>query len=123
MKSQIENAIARSQSHDEVVHLEIVGDFDAVLTEIYAQIDSDTTEIDYATKNDGSYDIWAFDPDADDSSSLWRINVTLTKSDSEKPEAYHTGYEAANQGEPRSANPYAKGTWDSSEWFAGWDAN
>ena len=41
----------------------------------------------------------------------------------EESEAYHTGFEAANQGEPRSANPYAKGTWDSDEWFAGWDAN
>ena len=37
-------------------------------------------------------------------------------------DAYNTGYEAANQGEPRTANPYAKGTWDSNAWFAGWDA-
>jgi hypothetical protein len=41
----------------------------------------------------------------------------------EESEAYQTGFEAANQGEPRSANPYSKGTWDSDEWFAGWDAN
>lgn len=37
-------------------------------------------------------------------------------------EAYNTGYEAANQGELRTANPYLAGTWDSDNWFAGWDA-
>ena len=36
-------------------------------------------------------------------------------------EAYNTGYEAAAQDEPRSANPYAIGTWDSDQWFSGWD--
>jgi hypothetical protein len=36
-------------------------------------------------------------------------------------EAYNTGFEAAKQGEPRTANPYAAGTWDSDNWFAGWD--
>lgn len=36
-------------------------------------------------------------------------------------EAYHTGYEAHEQGEPRTANPYATGTWDSEQWFLGWD--
>ena len=38
-----------------------------------------------------------------------------------KSEAYHTGYEAYDQGEPRTANPYSKGTWDREEWFKGWD--
>jgi len=38
-------------------------------------------------------------------------------------EAYSTGYEAAKQGEPRTACPYAAGTctWDADNWFAGWD--
>jgi hypothetical protein len=40
----------------------------------------------------------------------------------ENSEAYATGFEAAAQGEPRTANPYAAGTWDSKAWFAGWDA-
>lgn len=37
-------------------------------------------------------------------------------------EAYHTGYEAHQQGEARAANPYPSGSWDADEWFAGWDA-
>ena len=40
----------------------------------------------------------------------------------ENSDAYATGFEAAAQGEPRTANPYAARTWDSSAWFAGWDA-
>jgi hypothetical protein len=40
-----------------------------------------------------------------------------------KSEAYHTGFEAATQGEPREANPYAECTFGYDEWFAGWDAN
>ena len=35
--------------------------------------------------------------------------------------AYNTGYEAAKQGEPRSANPYCRGTWNYANWLAGWD--
>jgi len=37
-------------------------------------------------------------------------------------DAYNTGFEAANQGEPVSANPYAAGTWDADNWAAGWKA-
>ena len=37
-------------------------------------------------------------------------------------EAYNTGYEAARQGEPRSANPYCRGTVDAANWLAGWTA-
>ena len=37
-------------------------------------------------------------------------------------EAYNTGYEAARQGEPHVANPYAKGTIDYANWLAGWTA-
>lgn len=40
----------------------------------------------------------------------------------ENSQAYHTGYEAAVQGEARTANPYAAGTWDAQAWYAGWDA-
>ena len=36
-------------------------------------------------------------------------------------DAYHTGYEARAQGEPRTNNPYPVGTWDAGEWFSGWD--
>jgi ribosome modulation factor len=37
-------------------------------------------------------------------------------------DAYNTGFEAALQGEERTSNPYAAGTWDSDAWLAGWDA-
>ena len=37
-------------------------------------------------------------------------------------EAYNTGYEAANQGEPRTACPYLSKTWDADNWLAGYDA-
>ncbi len=36
-------------------------------------------------------------------------------------DAYHTGFEAHEQGESRSENPYPRGTWDYGEWFSGWD--
>jgi len=37
-------------------------------------------------------------------------------------EAYNTGFEACEQGEARTANPYAAETWESDEWFDGFDA-
>ena len=46
------------------------------------------------------------------------VEADFTNSD-----AYHTGFEAAAQGEPRSNNPYAVGGWGRDAWFAGWDAN
>lgn len=36
-------------------------------------------------------------------------------------EAYNTGYEAAIQGAPKSANPYGPDTYDHAQWDAGWD--
>lgn len=44
------------------------------------------------------------------------MNATITQ----RGEAYHTGYEARVQGEPKSANPYPAGSWDADEWTAGW---
>lgn len=37
-------------------------------------------------------------------------------------EAYHTGFESHNQGEPRTACPYLANTIDAINWAAGWDA-
>lgn len=37
-----------------------------------------------------------------------------------RSEAYHTGYEAHEQGEPKTANPYPAGSYDADEWNAGW---
>lgn len=39
-----------------------------------------------------------------------------------KSQAYHDGYEHHEQGEPRTANPHGRGTWDREEWFKGYDA-
>lgn len=47
--------------------------------------------------------------------------VVATGQDEIYSNAYHTGFEAAKQGEPRNANPYASCTWDHDQWFAGWD--
>lgn len=48
----------------------------------------------------------------------------MTFSDTTHSEAYHTGWEAHERGEPRTAkaNPYLATSWNSDEWFAGWDA-
>jgi ribosome modulation factor len=35
-------------------------------------------------------------------------------------DAYHTGYEAAKQGESREANPYPQDTWTATNWDEGW---
>lgn len=57
----------------------------------------------------------------------WTITVEtqtgeMKMSEIENSEAYNTGFEASAQSDPRTANPYAAGTWDSDAWFAGWDA-
>ena len=46
----------------------------------------------------------------------------VVESEYENSDAYNTGFEASAQGEPRSANPYLKGSWDNAAWQAGWDA-
>ena len=46
---------------------------------------------------------------------------TMTTEINTASDAYNTGYEAAKQGEPRTACPYAAGTWDADNWLAGWD--
>ena len=47
--------------------------------------------------------------------------MTTTRNDiNTNSDAYNTGYEAARQGEPRSANPYARRTVDRLDWDPGW---
>lgn len=48
-----------------------------------------------------------------------RSNLMTATND--RSQAYHTGYEARVQGEPKSANPYPAGSWDADEWLAGWN--
>jgi hypothetical protein len=40
---------------------------------------------------------------------------------SEKSEAWHTGYEAAKQGEKLSDNPYADVVWGHDQWVEGYE--
>lgn len=70
-------SIARSQSHNERVDAEFAGDVPALLAELNQHIDSNTTEIDCATENDGSIDVWAYNPETTDGSMIWRLCVTL----------------------------------------------
>jgi hypothetical protein len=75
MKSQLENAIARSQSHNEIVNVEIVAsDISEVIAELNAIYDG---EIDSSTENDGSEGIWGWTEDMAEGQMDWRINVTL----------------------------------------------
>lgn len=37
-----------------------------------------------------------------------------------RSEAYETGYEAHEQQEGRTANPYGRGTWEHAQWDEGW---
>lgn len=38
----------------------------------------------------------------------------------ERSAAYHTGYEAYNQGQAYNTNPYPDGSFDADEWDSGW---
>ena len=75
--STLAEAIDRSQSHNERVNVEFVGDCAELLAELNQHIDSDTMEIDYSTENDRSIDVWAFNPETNDGSMIWRLCVTL----------------------------------------------
>jgi hypothetical protein len=81
MTMTITEAISRSQSHNERVDAEFAGDCAELLAELNQHIDSDTMEIDYATENDGSIDVWAFNPETNDGSMIWRLCVTLVDDD------------------------------------------
>lgn len=74
-------AIDRSKSHNERVNVEFVGDCAQLLAELNQHIDSDTMEIDCATENDGSIDVWAYNPETNDGSMIWRLCVTLVDLD------------------------------------------
>ena len=70
-------AIERSRTHNARVDAEFSGDCSSLLAELNQHIDSDTHEIDCAEENDGSIDVWAYDPETDDGSMIWRLCVTL----------------------------------------------
>lgn len=72
---QIKEAIARSISHDEIVHITIDGDSGDALAEINAAWDGETdhTLADY----EGSYrlDVWGWTDKTPDDKQDWRLNI------------------------------------------------
>lgn len=75
MKSQLENAIAKSRSQNEIVHVEIAAsDISEVIAALNSLYDG---EIDSSTENDGSEGIWGWTDDMAEGQMDWRINVTL----------------------------------------------
>lgn len=69
-------AIDRSHTHDERVSVEFVGTREQLLVELHNMIDSDL-EIDDATENDGTIDVWCFDPHQSTSEMIWRLCANL----------------------------------------------
>ena len=75
MTQVLENAIARSQRQNEIVHVEIMAsDIVEVIAELNAIYDG---EIDSSTENDGSEGIWGWTEDMAEGQMDWRINVTF----------------------------------------------
>ena len=78
MTDQIKNAIDRSISHDQIVHITIDGDSGDALAAIRTLIDSDTTETDHVMcDHEGidTLDVWASEIGAADGEMLWRLTI------------------------------------------------
>jgi len=56
--------------------------------------------------------------DAVDQADMVHGRVAEVNEDSD---AFNTGYAAGDNGDAKKSNPYAKGTWDSLNWIAGWE--
>lgn len=76
IESQVKDAIARSISHSESVSLEIEA---TDISEVMTAIDcvTENTDTDYATENDGSYDVWGWTEETAENDQDWRLNVTI----------------------------------------------
>jgi hypothetical protein len=76
--AELKNAIARSVSHNEIVHITIDGDSGDALAAIDTLIDSDTVEVDYVMcDHEGvdTLDVWASEIGAADGEMLWRLAI------------------------------------------------
>ena len=74
-------AIARSESHNEVAHLEIDGDSGDALAAIHTLVEC---EVDYVLSDrEGKdmLDVWGFDEAAQAGEMLWRLAITFADSD------------------------------------------
>jgi len=95
MQSILRQAIDRSRSYDEIVHVEIdTNDIDAVLAELASIYDGD---IDSVALDDGSADIWIWQYDGPADTSDWRLRVKLdtTERDAWKWARDEQGYTGA----------------------------
>lgn len=72
----LRDAIDRSQSHNEIVHVEWDGgDLPTLLAELGAIHDG---EVDWASENNGTYDVWGIPESDPEGEMVWRLNVTMT---------------------------------------------
>ena len=78
LQTQIANAIKRSESHDEIVHLEIDGDSGDALAAISEVTDCETDYAMIDREGEDRLDIWGSNPDAKDGNMIWRLNITFT---------------------------------------------
>jgi hypothetical protein len=77
IKSELQLAIDRSRSHDEVVRIEIEAtDIADVLATLVAMYDG---EIDSVTENDGSEDVWGWTDETAEGKQDWRLNITILR--------------------------------------------
>jgi hypothetical protein len=84
IEKTIAAAIARSQSHNEVAHLEIDGDSQDALDAIRTLVEC---EVDHVGSEDkcGRYmlDVWGFNEDAPAGEMIWRLAISFADSDDE----------------------------------------
>ena len=74
-ETELQSAISRSISHNEIVHCEWDGgDAAALVTELSAIYEGD---VDSVRENDGTIDVWGC-PDDGVGDMDWRLRVTLT---------------------------------------------
>ncbi len=73
-QDEISQAIDLSVHENRIVYIETQGEsIEDIMADIASVYEGD---LDHATENDGSYDIWGWP--GGDSEMEWRINVTLT---------------------------------------------
>ena len=76
MKTAINEAITRSESHNEIVAVDYDGTLDGLLDEL----SHCECEVDHETADD-YVDVWGYEVDAPEGEMNWRLRVTLVDSE------------------------------------------
>lgn len=76
-ESELQSAVGRSMSHNEIARCEYSGTLRAMMAELRGMIDPACEEIDHAEIEPGDVDVWCFSPDAPEGEMIWRLRVTL----------------------------------------------